>query len=103
MGMKTMEIDSAARHAEPPRDASQQAAPLANAELVQLQIRVISLENLVVALLAQGSVEQLQLARDMAVFISPRAGFTPHPLTIHAAAQMVHFVERAEHFRGMPA
>ncbi len=98
-----MALDSVGLHAESPGEASQQEAPLANAELVQLQIRVIALENLVVALLAQGSVEQLQLARDMAVYISPREGFTPHPLTIHAAAQMVHFVERAEHFRGMPA
>ena len=98
-----MKIGIVGLHAQPPCDASQQAAPLANAELVQLQMRVIALENLVVALLAQGSVEQLQLVRDMAVYIAPRAGFTPHPLTIHAAAQMVHFVERAEHFRGMPA
>ena len=101
--MKTMKIDSAGLHAKRSFDASHQSTPLGNSELVQLQIRVIALENLVVALLAQGSVEQLQLARDMAVFIAPRAGFTPHPLTIHAGAQMVHFVERAEHFRGMPA
>ena len=90
-------------HATPLCGAPPHGTPLANAELVQLQIRVIALENLLVALLAQGSVEQLKLARDMAVFISPRAGFTPHRLTIQAAAQMVHFVERAEHFRGMPA
>ena len=101
--MKTREISSIGLHAELLCQAPQPAAPLANAELVQLQIRVIALENLVVALLAQGSVAQLQLARDMAVYIAPRAGYTPHPLTVHAAAQMVHFVERAEHFRGMPA
>ena len=101
--MKTREISSIGLHAELSCQAPQSAAPLANAELVQLQIRVIALENLVVALLAQGSVAQLQLARDMAVYIAPRAGYTPHPLTVHAAAQMVHFVERAEHFRGMPA
>ncbi len=98
-----MVLDSVGLHAESPGEASQQEAPLANAELVQLQIRVIALENLVVALLAQGSPDQLKFARDMAVYISPRAGFTPHPLTIHAAAQMVHFVERAEHFRGTVA
>ena len=75
--------------------------PLANAELVQLQSRVIALENLVVALLAQGTVQQLELARNMASYISPRVGSKPHPLTTHAAARMVHFVERADHFRGM--
>ena len=78
-----------------------EAPPLTHAELVQLQSRVIALENLVVALLAQGTLQQLELARNMATYISPRPGFTPHPLTTHAAARMVHFVERADHFRGM--
>jgi hypothetical protein len=71
--------------------------PLGNAELVQLQVRMIALENLVIALLSQASPQQLDLAREMAACISPRPGFTPHPLTIHAAAQMVHLVERAAH------
>ena len=75
---------------------------LTNAELVHLQSRVIALENLVVALLAQGTVQQLELARSMARYISPRPGSTLHPQTVHAAARMVHFVERADHFRGMP-
>jgi hypothetical protein len=35
--------------------------------------------------------------RDMAVTISPRAGSTRHPLTIHAARQMLTMIERAEH------
>jgi hypothetical protein len=35
----------------------------------------------------------------MAQYISPRAGATAHPLTIHAAAQMVQLVDRADHFR----
>ena len=82
-------------------NASLEATPLTQAELVQLQSRVIALENLVVALLAQGTLQQLELARNMATYISPRPGFTPHPLTTHAAARMVHFVERADHFRGM--
>ena len=80
---------------------SLETPPLTNAELVQLQSRVIALENLVVALLAQGTLPQLELVRNMATYISPRPGFTPHPLTTHAAARMVHFVERADHFRGM--
>ena len=73
--------------------------PLTNAEMVQLQIRVIALENLVVALLTDASDRQLDLVRDMAVYILPRPGFTPHRLTIHAAAEMISLVERAGHFK----
>jgi hypothetical protein len=60
---------------------------LTNAELVQLRIRVIALENLVIALLAEASERQLGLAREMAAYIAPRPGFTHHPLTLHAAAR----------------
>ena len=77
--------------------------PLTDAELVQLQIRVIALENLVIALLTAASDRQLDLVREMAAYISPRPGFTPHRLTIHAAAEMLSLVERASHFRDLPA
>lgn len=73
--------------------------PLANAELVRLQVRVIALENLLIAVLADASSRQLTLAREMAPYISPRAGFTPHGLTLDAAAHMIHLVDRAGHFR----
>ena len=76
-------------------DTDPRAPPLKNAELVQLQVRVIALENLLIALLAGASDEQLALAREMAGYISPRPGFTYHGLTIHAAGQMIHLVERA--------
>lgn len=72
---------------------------LTNAELVHLRVRVIALENLVIALLAEGSERQLAVAREMADYISPRPGFTQHPLTLQAAAQMNHCVERAQRFR----
>ncbi|MEJ7685712.1 MAG: hypothetical protein WKG52_01195 [Variovorax sp.] len=72
---------------------------LTNAELVQLQVRVIALENLVIALLAEATPRTTDLARAMAADISPRPGCTPHHLTIHAAAQMVHLVERSALFR----
>ncbi|QZP31554.1 hypothetical protein [Pseudomonas sp. DR48] len=77
------------------------AAPpaLTNAELVHLRVRVIALENLAIALLAEGSEHQLAVAREMATYISPRPGFTQHPLTIHAAEQMIYSVERAQRFR----
>jgi hypothetical protein len=74
---------------------------LTNTELVLLRVRVIALENLLIALLTQASDRQLELAREMATYISPRSGFTQHPLTVHAAAQMNDLVERASRFRGM--
>jgi len=74
------------------------APPLTSAAVVQLQVRVIALENLVIALLAEASEAQRELVRDMANYISPRPGFTPHPLTLHAAGQMLHLAERARHF-----
>ena len=76
--------------------------PLTNAELVQLQVRVIALENLLIALLVEASDRQLDLAREMAAYIAPRPGFTRHPLTVDGAAQMISLVERARHFRGLP-
>ena len=84
-----------------PGEAPSEAPVLTNAELVQLRIRVIALENVVIALLAQAPDRQLDLVREMAAYISPRAGFTQHPLTVHAAAEMIHLVERALHFRGV--
>ena len=77
------------------------ALPLTNAELVQLQIRVIALENLVAALLVDASDQQLNLVREIADCITPRAGFTPHRLTIHAAARMVGLIERSGHLRAL--
>lgn len=82
--------------------ASSDPAPVLNmgeAELVSLHIRVIALENLVIALLADASDRQLELAREMAPYISPSPGFTPHPLTTRAADHMVDLVERASRFR----
>ena len=72
---------------------------LSNAELVQLRVCVIALENLIIALLAEASDRQLSLVREMASNISPRPGFTHHPLTTHAADHMVDLVERAGRFR----
>lgn len=72
---------------------------LTNAELVHLRVRVIALENLLIALLAEGSDRQLEVAREMATYILPRPGFTQHRLTITAARQMSDMVSRAEHFR----
>ena len=56
------------------------APELTNAELVQLRVRVIALENLVIALLAGASDRQLDLAHEMVAYISPRPGVTQHSL-----------------------
>ncbi|WP_198026748.1 hypothetical protein [Polaromonas glacialis] len=69
-------------------------------ELERLRVRVIALENLVISLLSQAPERQRALGREMATFISPRSGFTQHTRTLAAAAEMVHLVERAQHFQG---
>ena len=74
---------------------------LTNAELVQLRIRVIALENLVIALLSQGTDWQLTMADEMAAHIAPREGSAHHPLTALAARHMNDLVSRAFHFRDM--
>ena len=80
----------------PPRGDRPNPDPaLTNTELAHLRVRVVALENLLITLLAQTSAQQLGLARDMAAYISPRPGYTDHPLTVHAAAQMLHLTQRA--------
>ncbi|MBW8316476.1 MAG: hypothetical protein K0M73_16580 [Hydrogenophaga sp.] len=76
---------------------------LSNAELVQLRVRVIALENMVIALLANAPPEQQALVREMASYISPRPGYTPHTVTMHAADQMRSLVDRADRFQPMQA
>jgi hypothetical protein len=67
-------------------------------ELGALHIRLIAQENLLIALLAHASERQLALARSIAGYIAPRDGFTPHPLTVHAAAHITDLLERASRF-----
>ncbi len=71
---------------------------MTGAEFVALRVRMIALENLMIALLATATERQLELVREMAGFIYPRAGFTSHPLTIHAAEHMMDLVKRSSHF-----
>jgi hypothetical protein len=86
---------------------SEPAPEVTNAEIVLLRVRLIAMENLVIALLAGASERQLELAQEIAGYISPRPGFTHHPLTIRAASHMSDLVERSGAFRsgraGMPA
>ncbi len=71
-------------------------------ELEQLRVRVIALENLLIAVLAQGPQAQRVLARNMADYICPRPGHTPHPLTLRAAAEMRSLLDRATPFQAAP-
>ena len=73
-----------------------------NTELEHLRIRLIAMENLLIAMLSQAPDRQLDLGCEMAAFISPRPGFTHHPRTVGAATQMVHLLHRARHFKGWP-
>ena len=94
-GGKTLSLDS-------PRveSAEQTQIPeMTNAEIVALRVRVIAMENVLISLLATAPDHQLKLIREMADYISPRPGFTPHPLTIHAAEHMVDLVDRSTRFR----
>ena len=75
------------------------AGEVGDAEAANIRVRLIALENIIVALLANASEDRLELIREMAEFISPRPGMTPHRLTIEAARNMLAIVERAEHYR----
>lgn len=63
-------------------------------------MRMIAAENLLIALCVQDPDRPDRLARAIPTFIFPPHGFTRHPGTLGAAAQMAHFVERAYHFQG---
>jgi hypothetical protein len=71
---------------------------MGEAEMLALHVRVVALENLLIALLATASDEQLEVARDMAAYVAPRPTATPHPLTTLAAGHMTDLVERAVRF-----
>lgn len=73
--------------------------PPDDTEEAPLRMRVIALENLVIALLADASDLQRAIAADMGDFISPRPGFTPHPLTLRAAEAMRSLLDGANRFR----
>ena len=75
------------------------SASLRSAEFVQMQFRVIALENLVTVLLAQSSDQQLDVVREMAAHVAAHPGFTPHQPTVRAAAKMRRLLEAAGHLR----
>lgn len=78
------------------------AGKIGDAEEGNLAARLIALENIIVALLADAPESQSERVREMARYISPRPGKTPHRLTIEAARNMLALVERADHYRSKP-
>ncbi len=68
------------------------------AEWVHLRMRLIAMENVLIALLAEAPASQRALVREMAACIAPRSGAAAHPLTTQAALQMNQLVDRAGHF-----
>ncbi len=91
------EIGSA-QHNDTPRNNAIPMPDNGPAELAALHVRIIALENLVISLLSTASDRQIVRAREMAGYISPREGFTQHPLTTLAGAHMVDLIERADRF-----
>jgi hypothetical protein len=81
------------RHGPLPDDA-----PLTGAELVPLRIRVIALENLIIALRAEAPDRPRAPVRGMATCISPRAGLARHPVALRAADEMPSLVGRADRY-----
>lgn len=75
------------------------AGEIGDAEAGNLRVRLIALENLVIALLAGAPEDQSALVREMAAYISPRPGATPHRLTVEAARNMLALIERAAHYK----
>lgn len=82
-----------------PTEAADEIPEISNTEMVHLRVRVIALENLLIAVLAEGSDKQIAVAREMAEYIAPRSGSTQHPLTVKAGNHMASMIERALHFR----
>lgn len=85
--------------AQPESDPTTVVGEIGDAQEVNIRVRLIAIENIIVALLANAPDDRLELIKEMAEFISPRPGMTPHRLTIEAARNMLAIVERAEHYR----
>lgn len=75
------------------------AGKIGDAEDGNLVIRLIALENIIVALLADAPESQSERVREMARYISPLQGSTPHRLTTEAARNMFAILERAARFK----
>ena len=88
--------DTAGLH---PHERGSVVGEIGDVEDGNLRVRLIALENIVVALLAVAPDSQSTLVHEMADYISPRPGVTPHRLTIEAAHNMIALVERAARYK----
>jgi hypothetical protein len=68
-------------------------------EFADLHARLIALETVTISLLLSASDRQLELAREMADHVSPREGYTPHPLTLNASNHVNQLIDRALRLR----
>ena len=75
--------------------------PITDVEIVQLRVRVIALENLVIAFLAHSSDPAQATAHQMADYILPKPDATDHRLTTNAGTHMIDLLERSKHFRNV--
>ena len=82
-------------------DGSWQVPEPDHAELVQMRIRLITLENIVLGLLSEASDEQIEQIKKRAAMIEPRPDTSRHPLTELAAGDMRKFLERAARMANM--
>lgn len=67
-----------------------------HSELVQMRIRIIALENLVLAILAKSSSDVWKMVRTRAGEIQSRGDVAEQPLTRHASDEMLKLLARAE-------
>lgn len=66
-----------------------------HAELVKLRMRMIAVENLLLAVLASADDQMRERVRRRAAEILPREEAGDHPLTEGAATEMIRLMERA--------
>ncbi|MCY7398896.1 MAG: hypothetical protein LH466_08695, partial [Sphingomonas bacterium] len=92
------ERDGPQTHQNPVPDASsgkdQYDLKVTKVEFSDLHARLIALESVTISLLLTATDHQLELAREMADHISPREGYTPHPLTLNAANHINQLIDR---------
>ena len=81
------------------RQSETVAGAIGDAEDGNIHVRLIALENVIVAILASAPENVSELVREMAAYISPRPGATPHRLSVEAARNMLALVERAGHYK----
>jgi hypothetical protein len=77
-----------------PADQGAEAGTLSTAELSRLRARVVALENVVIALLARAQVDQHDLVREMAGYLSA-AGQPAEADDGRTAAEMLSLLDRS--------